>query len=335
MLASRPRCLGDAYAPARIHRAARRVRRWLGRSPPRRSPAKCRALASWCWAISIPTMFFKEFHEGLRELGYVEGQYDRVRVSLGGRRSPRGSATARRRAGRPQGRHHRRVSRRPPSRRPSRRPLKSRSSWASRRSGRHAASSPAWRGRAATSPGCHGASAELGGKNLELVREVLPSTRRVAVLANVPDPFHKPFSKTLQASGRTLGIEIKPILLRGAEEIDAGFRRDGKAWRAEAVIVQPSLPHRRFVDMALKHRLPAIRAQYGFFSGRRPDVLFRGPIGARIASPQPSSTRSSRAASLPICRFSFRPSSTWSSTSRPRTRSASRCRRRCSPAPTR
>ena len=35
-----------------------------------------------------PAPFLKEFREGLRELGYVEGQIDGVRIPLGGRRSP-------------------------------------------------------------------------------------------------------------------------------------------------------------------------------------------------------------------------------------------------------
>ena len=43
--------------------------------------------------------------------------------------------------------------------------------------------------------GMSGISAELAGKNLELVREALPSSRRVAVRVNVPDPFHSPSSK--------------------------------------------------------------------------------------------------------------------------------------------
>jgi putative ABC transport system substrate-binding protein len=111
--------------------------------------------------------------------------------------------------------------------------------------------------------GMSGATAELGGKNLELIREALPAARRVAVLVNVPDPFHKPFLENMLASGRMLGLEIKPILLRGAEEIDAGFA-ETTTWRTEAVIVQPSLPHKRFADAALKHRLPALAPHSDF-----------------------------------------------------------------------
>jgi putative ABC transport system substrate-binding protein len=108
-----------------------------------------------------------------------------------------------------------------------------------------------------------GATAELGGKNLELIREALPSARRVAVLVNVPDPFHKQFLESMLVSGRTLGLEIKPILLRGPEEIDASFA-EATTWRAEAVVIQPSLPQKRFADAALKHRLPALAPHADF-----------------------------------------------------------------------
>lgn len=111
--------------------------------------------------------------------------------------------------------------------------------------------------------GVSGASGELGGKNLELIREMLPSARRVAVLANAPDPFHKPFLENILISGQALGIEIKPILLRGAEEFEAGFAEMEK-WRAEAVIVQPSLPHHRMAEMAIKQRLPSFAPNLSF-----------------------------------------------------------------------
>ena len=41
--------------------------------------------------------------------------------------------------------------------------------------------------------GVAGMNAELAAKNVELIREILPNARRIAVLANAPDPFHRPF----------------------------------------------------------------------------------------------------------------------------------------------
>ena len=68
---------------------------------------------------------------------------------------------------------------------------------------------------------------------------------------------------------------------------------------------------------------------------RRPDLL-RDRIWPTSTGARPiTSIASSRARSRPTCRCRRRPNSSSSSTSRPRRRSASTCRRRCSPAPTR
>jgi putative ABC transport system substrate-binding protein len=129
--------------------------------------------------------------------------------------------------------------------------------------------------------GVTGAGGEVAGKNLELVREVLPSARRVAVLANASDPFHKPFLEHIQNAGRTLGIDINAIALQRADEIDAAFPALVN-WQAEAVIVQPTLPQKRAADLALKHRLAAFSPNTSFpgagglmsYSADQP-VLFR------------------------------------------------------------
>ncbi|MEX2034675.1 MAG: ABC transporter substrate-binding protein [Xanthobacteraceae bacterium] len=111
--------------------------------------------------------------------------------------------------------------------------------------------------------GVTGASAELGGKNVELIREVLPSARRVAVLANASDPFHIPFIAHIQSAAKALGIELNVMKIQKVEELDRAFA-DMEKWRADAVMVQPSLPNRRAADLAVKHRLPAIAPNFGF-----------------------------------------------------------------------
>ena len=105
--------------------------------------------------------------------------------------------------------------------------------------------------------GISSTTAELGGKLLELIREVLPLTRRVAVLANATDPFTKPFLEQIELGGRTLGIAIQTVMVRGTEEFEAAFVEMHKT-QADAVIIQPSLQRRRAVELALRHRLPPI-----------------------------------------------------------------------------
>jgi len=53
--------------------------------------------------------------------------------------------------------------------------------------------------------GVSAATAELAGKSLELIREALPSARRVAVLANEADPLAKPFLEQIAQGRARLG----------------------------------------------------------------------------------------------------------------------------------
>ncbi|MDP1962909.1 MAG: ABC transporter substrate binding protein, partial [Reyranella sp.] len=54
--------------------------------------------------------------------------------------------------------------------------------------------------------GVDGAGAALSAKRVELLREIVPSMKRIAVLLNPADPFNKPFLAQIQASAATLAI---------------------------------------------------------------------------------------------------------------------------------
>jgi putative tryptophan/tyrosine transport system substrate-binding protein len=111
--------------------------------------------------------------------------------------------------------------------------------------------------------GMASATAELGGKNLELLRDVLPSIRSVGVLANAPDPFHKPFLSHILASAKSLGIEIKPVEVHQTNALAEAFDELTKA-KVEAVIAQPSLPQKQVADLALRNRLPCLAPTSNF-----------------------------------------------------------------------
>ena len=106
-------------------------------------------------------------------------------------------------------------------------------------------------------------AAEVCGKFVELFRDMLPSVRRVAVLAraasgNSLDPlFANAMLEQIHLAGRTIGIEIEPvIMISEAAESEAAFS-EMKERRADAVIVQGSLSNKQVTDLALEHRLPA------------------------------------------------------------------------------
>ena len=108
--------------------------------------------------------------------------------------------------------------------------------------------------------GLSASSAETGAKTLELIREIMPSTQRVGVLANAADPFSRVLAEFIENGGDALGVTVKTIRVRGVkEEIEAAFAAMVDAG-ANAVIVQGSLPHELAIDLALKHRLPLIGA---------------------------------------------------------------------------
>ena len=100
-------------------------------------------------------------------------------------------------------------------------------------------------------------TAELAGKCVELIRDMLPSARRVTALANVTDPFSKPFLEQIELGGKATGTAIHPIKISSNEEFETAFAAMEKD-RPDAVIVQPSLPTKRAAELALQQRLPAV-----------------------------------------------------------------------------
>jgi len=65
--------------------------------------------------------------------------------------------------------------------------------------------------------------ADTLGKRLELLREVLPGLRRLAILANVGDPNTVREMGEVEAAARTLGLEVAKLEIRRAEDIAPAF----------------------------------------------------------------------------------------------------------------
>src|SRR6478672_1267014 len=66
-------------------------------------------------------------------------------------------------------------------------------------------------------------TAEIGSKTLEVIRDIIPSVQRVAVLANSTDPFTKSFLEMIRLGGQTLRLDIATIMITGPGELDAAF----------------------------------------------------------------------------------------------------------------
>jgi len=65
---------------------------------------------------------------------------------------------------------------------------------------------------------------EVGPKRLELLHEVIPSTRIVALLVNPTNPaITEPLSRDAQAAARALGVQLHVLYASNDGEIEAGF----------------------------------------------------------------------------------------------------------------
>jgi len=110
--------------------------------------------------------------------------------------------------------------------------------------------------------GMSAVGAEMAGKCIELIREMVPSAHRIAVLANAPDPFSKPFLEQIRLTAAASGTTIDPIMIHRAEELEAAFPAMAKV-RPAAVLVQASLPTKRVAELALRYRIPTVSVVRG------------------------------------------------------------------------
>ena len=101
--------------------------------------------------------------------------------------------------------------------------------------------------------------AEIGGKRVQLLRELIPNLSRIAVLATTPttSSFGPPFVEDLRLAATSVGLGFEPILIGGPSEFRSAFAEMGKA-NVQAVIVQAFFdPYRgTLIDLASKYRLP-------------------------------------------------------------------------------
>jgi putative ABC transport system substrate-binding protein len=113
-------------------------------------------------------------------------------------------------------------------------------------------------------------SEELSAKRLELLREVLPGLQRVAVLDRTPDPRRYVGSRDAERTKRaaqSLGVQLQIIPTRAGDELDEAFQLATRH-RAEAVMNLPSPiffeQRRRIAELAARHRLPSMHADRGY-----------------------------------------------------------------------
>jgi ABC-type uncharacterized transport system substrate-binding protein len=103
-------------------------------------------------------------------------------------------------------------------------------------------------------------STDVAGKRLELLREVVPRLRRLAIMVNFANPQPVLEMGEVQAAARTLGIDVAPLAILRAEDIAPAFEAL-KAQTDALYVVNDALINTnrtRIITLALDARLPTI-----------------------------------------------------------------------------
>ena len=108
--------------------------------------------------------------------------------------------------------------------------------------------------------GVSATAAEAAAKSLELITEIKPGARRVGVLGNADDPFMRPFFDQILRGAPRVRLEVQHIIVRSSDELNGAFAAIASE-RADAVVIQGSLPVKLTVELALKYQLPSLSTQ--------------------------------------------------------------------------
>ena len=107
-------------------------------------------------------------------------------------------------------------------------------------------------------------SSQLGGKRLELLKEIIPGFSRVAVLSNViefDNPAQERSIKEVAAIARSLSVQLQILNVKKPEEIENAFLSMIGGKVGALMVMTPSmlwLNRARIVELAAKSRLPAM-----------------------------------------------------------------------------
>ena len=104
-------------------------------------------------------------------------------------------------------------------------------------------------------------TSELVGKQLALLKEVVPNVSRVAVLWNPANPLGAPQLREAKVAAQALAAQLQVLEVRAPTEFDGAFAAMTRA-RAGALLVLPDaifgVNRSQLADLAAKSRLPAM-----------------------------------------------------------------------------
>jgi putative ABC transport system substrate-binding protein len=102
---------------------------------------------------------------------------------------------------------------------------------------------------------------DLGGKRLELVKDLLPEARRVAVLWNAGNPYSELAFKETERAARTLEIEVQSLEVRAPADFDGALDIAARQHADALITVEDPLTidqRKKIAEFAMTSRLPTI-----------------------------------------------------------------------------
>jgi putative ABC transport system substrate-binding protein len=105
-------------------------------------------------------------------------------------------------------------------------------------------------------------SAALPEKRLELLKEAVPQSRRIAVLADPASPYYASRMHNLTVAAQALGISLHVVELRRADELASAFAAMTRQGADALLVIEGGLLaaglREQTVALAATHRLPAM-----------------------------------------------------------------------------
>jgi putative ABC transport system substrate-binding protein len=117
---------------------------------------------------------------------------------------------------------------------------------------------------------------ELSGKRLEILREVVPKLASIGVLGNSTFPGYPPMIREMELAAKAFKVQLQYLDVLGPEDIETAFRAASEG-RADAVLTLTSAvlsTHRaQIIELAIKNRLPAMYHNSRFVEAGGANVL--------------------------------------------------------------
>jgi putative ABC transport system substrate-binding protein len=122
---------------------------------------------------------------------------------------------------------------------------------------------------------------DLSGKRLELLKEIFPKAERVAVLLQSNSGDRDQLRET-ETAARQLGVKVQPLEIKDPNDFQNAYGAMAKQKADAIIIIQGAFTQNyraQLVELALKHRLPAMCEQAewtqgGCLASYGPDLLY-------------------------------------------------------------